>query len=450
MDGHSDSNVRLIPAVQQATRRLASKGDIQALLLDMLAISREAVGASHGTIYLHDPETNRLRFQHVLPPEILKKLPVKDIPDDFGVAGQAFQTRKTVRRDYPVKPREDWNEFEKATGFAVENIIATPLSMQDEEPLGVIQLINKVDGNFNEADVAVMDTLSAVATMAVLNARLVEEQTRASTLLGMGKVSHDLGNLAASLYATLSFGDMAMGGLQKQILKGKPDRQVKMYVDALEPIFRELKDAVDRIVGYSQLISDLSAGRTIRPQLKFGSLSDAVHQGAMYFEDQGRSQLIDLKYDIEADAPDTWFDELFVIRIVQNLVGNAIKAVRETYPGELPAMIDADNDGVPDNAIGEVIVRYQYVGQQHVISVTDTGPGMTSSQIQRALAGDLQSQWEKANGSGWGLRIVRELTAALGGQVDIHSEKGHGATFAVHLPALAVVPGEATPLKKAA
>jgi len=66
------------------------------------------------------------------------------------------------------------------------------------------------------------------------------------------------------------------------------------------------------------------------------------------------------------------------------------------------------------------------------------------------LTGDLRSQWEKANGSGWGLRIVRELTAALGGQVDIHSEKGHGATFAVHLPALSVVPGLEAPLAKAA
>jgi len=445
-----DGNARLIEAVQHATRKLASNGDIHALLLEMLATSLEAVGASHGTIYLHDPDGHRLRFQHVLPPEILTKLPVKDIPDDFGVAGLAFQTRQTVRREFPTKPEAEWNDFERATGFSVRNIIATPLTMESEQPIGVIQLINKVDGDFTLTDAAVMDTLSAVATMAFLNARLLEEQSRASSLLGMGKVSHDIGNLAASLYATLSFGDMAMMELRKHVMKGKPDRQMRMYTDALEPIFRELKDAVDRIVGYSQLISDLSAGRPIRPVLKFGSVGEAVLHGALYFEDHGRSQLIDLKYDIEDHAPETWFDELFVVRIIQNLVGNAIKAVRETYPGTLPEMIDADHDGVPDNAIGEVIVRYQFIGGQHVVSVTDTGPGMTPEQVERALTGDLRSQWEKANGSGWGLRIVRELTAALGGQVDIHSEKGHGATFAVHLPALSVVPGLEAPLAKAA
>ncbi|PMU87238.1 hypothetical protein, partial [Pseudomonas sp. GP01-A4] len=56
---------RLIRAVQLATRKLASSGNYNLLMKDVLAICVEAVGASGGTIYLHDPASKRLRFQHV-------------------------------------------------------------------------------------------------------------------------------------------------------------------------------------------------------------------------------------------------------------------------------------------------------------------------------------------------------------------------------------------------
>ncbi|MBI3721714.1 MAG: hypothetical protein HY248_04100, partial [Fimbriimonas ginsengisoli] len=62
-----ETSERLIQAVQRATRKLASSGNFDLLLRDVLAICVDAVGASGGTIYLHEPEGKRLRFQHVLP-----------------------------------------------------------------------------------------------------------------------------------------------------------------------------------------------------------------------------------------------------------------------------------------------------------------------------------------------------------------------------------------------
>jgi len=426
-----DNNELLIRAVQRATRKLASTGKFDDVLRDVLAICVEAVGAENGTIYLHDSAQRRLKFQHVLPSDIADRLPVRDIADDFGVAGLAFQSRRSVTRDYPEKPRDAWNEFERATGVPVRSIIATPLSMEDEEPVGVVQLINKDEGGFTESDIAVLDIVSAVATMAFLNAQLIDEQARASTLLGMGKVSHDIGNLAASLYATLSFGEMAMGGLNTHLLSGKPDRTVRMYVDTLEPFFRELKSSVDRIVGYSQLISDMSAGRPIRPVFQRSSLAENIYTSAALFETQGRAEHIRIVYDIDYSAPETFNDELFIVRIVQNLVGNAIKAVRETLPEDLPEVLE---DGEPSEYYGEIQVCYRVESDTHVIEVRDTGPGMSEDTIERILQGKARSEWGKAGGSGWGLKIVLELTAALQGRVQIESQVGRGTKFRVEIP----------------
>lgn len=422
---------RLIQAVQRATRKLASAGNFNVLMRDVLAICVEAVGASGGTIYLHDAPAKRLSFQHVLPEAIVDKLPTKDMPDDFGMAGQAFQTRQTIRKTFPEKPRPEWSSFEQATGVAVRSMVATPLLIEDEAPIGVVQLINKVGGEFTDPDCAVLDIVSSVSTMAYLNYRLTDESTRASTLLGMGKVSHDIGNLAASLYANLGFSELAMQGLREHIAAHDPEEEVLCFVDTIEPMFSDLKASVDRIVGYSRLISDMSAGRPLRPDKKLAPMAGTITTSAAYLESEGRANHVALRYDIDQDAPPTLHDELYIFRIVQNLVGNAIKAIKEVIPDDWQVIGLQEGDTA---IYGEVLVRYCFDGASHIIEVHDSGPGMTKEIANRILTGNARSQWDKAGGSGWGTKIVLELTATHEGKVTIDSEPGEGATFRVTFP----------------
>ena len=424
-----DTNARLIQAVQIATRKLASTGQFDRLLKEVLQLCVEAVGASGGTIYVHEPANRRLRFQHVLPEEVADKLPVKDIPDDYGVAGQAFQSRQTVTKEFP--PRPELSDFEQATGVVLRNMIACPLAMEDETPIGIVQILNKNDGSFTEEDIAVLETVAAVSAMAYVNSRLLEESTRASSLLGMGKVSHDIGNLAASLYANLSFSELAMGGLKEHLKGADVDDSVSMYVDTLDGMFTDIQKSVDRIVGYSRLISDLSAGRSLRPEKVLAPLAETIQTSAAYLETEGRKNHVSLKYEIQEDAPPLYHDELYLFRIVQNLVGNAIKAVKETIPDDWQAHVVGNEDDV---ILGEVTVRYLFEGKEHIIEVQDSGPGMTPDIAERILKGNARSQWDKGGGSGWGTKIVMELAVTHDAKVEIDSELGHGSTFRVRFP----------------
>lgn len=424
-------NDQLIRAVQVATRKLASSGNFDLLMMDVLAICVDAVGATGGTIYLHESTTHRLRFQHVLPTDIRDKLPGHDIPDDFGMAGEAFQSQKTICKEFADKPECDWNAFERATGVAVRSMVATPLMMEDETPIGVVQLLNKRHGAFNDTDCAVLDTIAAVATMAYHNFRLSEESARASTLLGMGKVSHDIGNLAASLYSTLSVGDMALHGLREQLSDRTLDPILGMYVETIDPTFHDLKLSIDRIVGYSRLISDMSAGRTLRPNRVLGSLSTTIRSSAAYLATEARISHVELEFAVQEDAPATLHDELYLFRIVQNLVGNAIKAVKETIPDAWVAKLDPEDE---DSVYGRVTVGYMFAGNEHVITVSDTGPGMSRQTAEKILSGNARSQWDKASGSGWGMKIVLELAKSHDATVDIESDLGEGTRFIVRLP----------------
>lgn len=426
-----DTNEQLIRAVQLATRKLASSGNFDSLLSDVLAICVEAVGAWGGTIYLHDPGAKRLRFQHVLPKESAERLQALDIADDYGVAGTVFQSNRSQINTFDDAPGPSRSRFEEQTGVKVRNMITVPLSMEDEQPIGVVQLINKNEGAFTENDAAVLDTVSAVSTMAYLNHRLMEETSRASTLLGMGKVGHDIGNLAAALYANISYSEMAMDGLKTHLSDGKgAGETLGMYVETLDGMLVDLKMSVDRIVGYSRLISDLSAGRELRPTKLLAPLSATIQTSAAYLESEGRKHCVALSYEIDEAAPPTFHDELYIFRIVQNLVGNAIKAVRETIPDDWMERMGSDEDAV----FGEVRIRYFFRDGKHTVEVQDSGPGMSRQIADRILSGNARSQWDKGAGSGWGTKIVLELAATHSGEVSIDSELGKGATFRVAIP----------------
>lgn len=424
-----DTNARLIQAVQQATKKLASTGKFDTLLKEVLQLCVDAVGASGGTIYVHDSASQRLRFQHVVPADVADRLPSKDIPDNYGLAGQAFQSKQTVTKVFPPKP--ELSDFEQATGVVLRNMIACPLSMEEETPFGVVQLLNKIEGNFNEFDTAVLETVSAVSAMAYANSQLLEETTRASSLLGMGKVSHDIGNLAASLYANLSFSELAMGGLKDHLKDAPVGESVEMYVQTLDGMFVDIQKSVDRIVGYSRLISDLSVGRELRPNKVTAPLADTIQTSAAYLETDGRKNHVAIRYEIQEDAPPLYHDELYLFRIVQNLVGNAIKAVKETIPEDWQAHMAGDDE---DTIMGEVVVRYFFKDGNHVIEVQDTGPGIPPEVAERILKGTARSQWDKGGGSGWGTKIVLELAATHNAKVDIDSKLGEGTTFRIAFP----------------
>ncbi len=425
------TDTRLLKAVQIATHKLSETGDFNLLLKEVLKICTDAVGASGGTIYLHEPQHSRLVFQHVLPEDVEHRLPSKDMADDFGTAGAAFQSRQTQIRVFPEKPESDRNPFEKATGIVVRNMVATPLMIEGTDPIGVVQLLNKVDGDFTDSDAAVLDIIANVATMAFLNSKLTEESNRASTLLGMGKVSHDIGNLAASLYATVSFAEFSLDQLQSAINSVPTPEPVVEASEMLPTLVDDMKTSVDRIVGYSRLISDMSAGKSLRPNFQPIDLAGLIQKSAAFFETDARSKRIKMVYEMESAGP-CLCDELFLLRIVQNLVGNAVKAVAETIPDELSLDPEDQDESAP--SLGEVRVAYRKTELHHVLEVKDTGPGMTPEIAARILGGNARSQWNKTGGSGWGMKIVRELATSLDGTMDIESELGKGSLFRVQFP----------------
>ncbi len=98
-----------------------------------------------------------------------------------------------------------------------------------------------------------------------------------------------------------------------------------------------------------------------------------------------------------------------------------------------------------DNAVrytdegGEVVARVERQGDDAVLSVTDTGAGISQRDLERIFERfyrvDVARSWA-TGGTGLGLSIVRHVVEAHGGTLGVVSELGVGSTFTVRLPAL--------------
>jgi signal transduction histidine kinase len=71
-----------------------------------------------------------------------------------------------------------------------------------------------------------------------------------------------------------------------------------------------------------------------------------------------------------------------------------------------------------------------------LLTVTDTGRGMTAEQLQRLFQPfeRLGQEAHQVGGSGLGLVISRQMAQALGGQLELHSSPGAGTQAVLRLP----------------
>jgi signal transduction histidine kinase len=139
-------------------------------------------------------------------------------------------------------------------------------------------------------------------------------------------------------------------------------------------------------------------------------MANLVEQAYERFREEARRRSIDYRQDVRAH-PVITSDGDRVLQVVGNLLSNAFHAT-------------------PDG--GRISLELaQRNGSVHVV-VEDTGPGI-SAELRERLFRPFVSQ--TGGGTGLGLAIAKELSATLGGRIDLESEVGKGSRFELVLPA---------------
>ena len=171
----------------------------------------------------------------------------------------------------------------------------------------------------------------------------------------------------------------------------------------------------DRILSMLNTLMDISEAETgtlrlVRTEVPVRAVLAEV---AELYEDVAEQKAVALRVEEGQDVTIT-ADRERVRQAVANLVDNAIKYTP---------------------AGGTVTIGARRDGQDVLITVSDTGPGISAEEQpriwDRLYRGD-SSRTER--GLGLGLSIVRAYIRAHGGNVSVQSEPGRGSTFEIRLP----------------
>ena len=107
------------------------------------------------------------------------------------------------------------------------------------------------------------------------------------------------------------------------------------------------------------------------------------------------------------------FDKTQIVRIVNNLIKNAIQAIPniKLFP--------------------EILVDLKLIDQIAVLTVSDNGLGIKEENLQKIFEPKFTT---KSSGMGLGLAMVKNIIESYGGTISVSSKEGEGTTFKIELP----------------
>jgi two-component system sensor histidine kinase BaeS len=212
-------------------------------------------------------------------------------------------------------------------------------------------------------------------------------------------IAHELGTPLSVLQANLE-------GMLDGLVETSPDRLAALHtqVQLLARLVTDLRD-----------LSLAQAGRLVldrRPTDLAALVSDAVAVVLPHAVEKG----VSIQSRAAEGLPLVQVDRDRIMQVVHNLLDNAI---RHTPPG------------------GAITVGLEVSAGETRLTVSDTGPGIPSEDVERVFDRFYRldgSRSRTSGGTGLGLAIVRSLVEAHGGRVWASSRLGEGTTFIVALP----------------
>jgi PAS domain S-box-containing protein len=220
----------------------------------------------------------------------------------------------------------------------------------------------------------------------------------------MGIVSHDLRNPASAV-------KMLAGSILSEAETRALPRDIAERVEVMQQAAVQIDGLIQDLLD----VTRLEAGRlTVSPhEVEPAPLVEAALYAMRALVESGGVELL-ATYD--EPLPTVYADPERVTQLLSNLVGNALKFTP---------------------AGGRVEVRVQPYAEGVLVSVIDTGEGISADQLPHVFERFYQVSGARRggrHGAGLGLPIARGIVEAHGGTIWIESASGRGTTVRFTLP----------------
>ncbi len=443
----------IMESVQELNLILTKSLDVESLTKEFIRIVLIRLNLQVGVLYLYEHPTRKLTMFAA------QGVDNQHVQSDFqlgeGLVGQVAQSRKTLylsSRDGGEK-----GPFSVKTSLGTvlpAGLYHLPLA-DGKDLLGVLVVGSVYPMNENARNV--LDVVASNLTSALSNTRAYRHiQEQAEELEKQSREQE-----AANIALRRQRDDLT-------VLNAALEDANKARSQFLSTMSHELRTPLTSILGFSQILlrSGDSTGFNYRQKsnieriLKNGQhllslINDVldlakIEAGRMDINnspvnlpeilssvvEETRSiaieQKLNLQWNVEDDISHIETDPIKLRQILLNLISNALKF---TEKGSVTITARRVEPLATTNTASE---RSEYNDTEQVaISVQDTGIGISQEMQERIFEAFYQvdgSNTRKYGGTGLGLSIVRQLTALLGGKLELQSTTGKGSTFIIYLP----------------
>ena len=289
-----------------------------------------------------------------------------------------------------------------AADDAESSLMVAPMVVADRT-VGTITVAAAIAGRggYTAEDLALLRDLARRAALAVDHAILYRRATDAVRARDeiLAVVTHDLRNPLNTIQLSASL-----------LRDATPERRSEnqRMLDIIFRTVRRMSGLVDELLD----VSSIEAGHfSVSPGR--GSASDLLREAADALAPAAAERGVHLQTRIEGTDSAVWMDSTQLLRVVSNLVGNALKFTPAGGTVTLSA----------ERREGEVL-----------FVVRDTGPGIAPGDLPHVFDRYWQGRRGDRRGAGLGLAIARGIVEAHGGWISARSEPGKGATFSFAIP----------------
>ena len=165
----STGDTQALRQILEVTRKLAAPFDLDTMLAEVVDASREVLNADRGTVFLYDENADELVVR------VGTGLDHIRIPANKGIVGESAQTRTLINVPDCYADDRFNRAIDKQTGYRSRCMLTIPLIGYEESLIGVLQILNKNEGVFDEKDEFVAQALAAQAAVVLHRARITEQ-----------------------------------------------------------------------------------------------------------------------------------------------------------------------------------------------------------------------------------------------------------------------------------
>lgn len=391
----------------EVVRGLTTAPDLESFLQTIINEAIELTNSELASILEYDETAAELRFlaMHWFQRDLLRPV---GVPLSGSAAGWVYRRGQSlIIQDVKLDQRH-FKVVDHVTKHETHSLVAVPLMVRGEV-VGVLEALNKKDeAHYTEQDLAILETLGALAAQAMQNANLQRKVRATSIELA------ELERLKTDFIAITSHELRTPLGLILGHATFLRELASAQYGEQLEIIIRnatKLKEIVENLSDVDNI--QTGAARVRHQKVSLAKIAEDV---ILLFQDEADSRNITLTCETGTAACYVNADEAKLSIALSNLVKNSLQFTE---------------------AGGHVTVKIQEDTGHFKVSVIDDGIGIPARDLPRVFERFFQVETHLTRhygGMGLGLSVAKAMIELHGGRIWVESEEGKGSTFTFLLP----------------